>query len=234
MGVHRPSPGPPVWEAIALAAGSAPRAGITSASAPRRVSSSSSSRIPERLEVGEGPALGHVARIIISNPTQTWRSGSQLPRRGPLIAFGACARCARGTSTGACQTRTSGRNSPAIAGMAKVGRVVRSAAQAQRPAGDAAENGCGARPPFRMMQRDAQQRCRACAYTCDGGEAGVGQSCPLFGRLWGCVLKSCRASFQRRARGGFQRRARGWRSIARARARRRLRCRFQSPAERFF
>ena len=41
----------------------------------------------------------------ISMPTPTWRSGSQLPRRGALIAFGACARCARGTYTGACQTR---------------------------------------------------------------------------------------------------------------------------------
>ena len=30
-------------------------------------------------------------------------------------------------------------------------------------------------------------------YTRDGGEAGVGQSRPLFGRLWGCPLKSFRA-----------------------------------------
>ena len=34
---------------------------------------------------------------------------------------------------------------------------------------------------------------RACAYTRDGGEAGVGQSRHLFGRLWECALKSCRA-----------------------------------------
>ena len=32
--------------------------------------------------MGEGLALGHVARIIIPKPTPTWRSGSQLPRKG--------------------------------------------------------------------------------------------------------------------------------------------------------
>jgi hypothetical protein len=51
------------------------------------------------------PCLG-ARGADISKPTPTWRSGTQIPRRGPLFAFGACARCARGTSTGACQTRT--------------------------------------------------------------------------------------------------------------------------------